>query len=571
MAGTMRARKSPLARAQAHLQPIWQAKKRDVGPGHLFQLYYDETEEESQEQRKRNIIAPTPTRTYTYTDTYTYADITYADPPPPPPTCIRSLSRCISFGFFVFVFFVPSPFVSASASPPTSTTFSEFEPLLALSSASSLLFGDTSISPMGTLSWRRDEFKAALPCPSRRGVKSPVGTLSSRREEFKAAEPSMRGVKSPVGTLSSNRDEFKAAPPCIPPPPCAPPYPYASVGAVGVGTGVLKAGAGTLSDPGVGTLSDDAAYPLSPPVSEGVLASEVDISKRASPKAGMGSLHRKRGYRGPASGLRLRWRQGRRRRGARGGGLRSGGGGLVLESCSHFAVRDEGAEPDDSAASASSVLSPGASGMGDWSCGVFRSTSASAAASESRVDTEVVVGGKEDSRATLGCEGRRPEVAWGAEGWAEENEGEGGAMAEEVPRVHCHAEGVACGGRGAHENRETHGDMQQLLAGGTPSARLGMYDCALARSGSCGASSGVSGSRCAGNPPGTSGPGVPTGVCVTCPPRTSFMFSAHSLAGVCGSGPEEMVGTKLGREGWIAVILDYFHWLKQKIETRTRQ
>jgi hypothetical protein len=36
------------------------------------------------------------------------------------------------------------------------------------------------------------------------------------------------------------------------------------------------------------------------------------------------------------------------------------------------------------------------------------------------------------------------------------------------------------------------------------------------------------------------------------------MFSAHSLAGVCGSVPEEMVGTKLGGEGWIVVILDYF-------------
>jgi hypothetical protein len=56
---------------------------------------------------------------------------------------------------------------------------------------------------------------------------------------------------------------------------------------------------------------------------------------------------------------------------------------------------------------------------------VLRSTSASAAASESRVDTEG------DSRATPGCEGRRPEVARGAEGGGEENEGEGGAIAEE--------------------------------------------------------------------------------------------------------------------------------------------
>jgi hypothetical protein len=119
-----------------------------------------------------------------------------------------------------------------------------------------------------------------------------VGTLSSNRDEFKAAEPSMRGVKSPVGTLSSNRGEFKAAPPCIPAPPCAPPY--ASAGAVGVGTGVFKAGAGTLSDtePGVGMLSEEAAYPLSPPVSEGgtregVLASEVDIDEAASPKGGI--------------------------------------------------------------------------------------------------------------------------------------------------------------------------------------------------------------------------------------------------------------------------------------------
>jgi hypothetical protein len=85
-----------------------------------------------------------------------------------------------------------------------------------------------------------------------------------------------------------------------------------------------------------------------------------------------------------------------------------------------------------------------------------------------------------------------------------------------------------------------------------------MYDCALARSESCGASSGVSGSRCAGNPPGTSGPGVPTGVRVTCPPRTSLAFSAHSLAGVCGSAPDEMVGTKLGGEGWIVAILNDF-------------
>ncbi|KAJ7915755.1 hypothetical protein B0H13DRAFT_1871761 [Mycena leptocephala] len=34
--------------------------------------------------------------------------------------------------------------------------------------------------------------------------------------------------------------------------------------------------------------------------------------------------------------------------------------------------------------------------------------------------------------------------------------------------------------------------------------------------------------------------GSPTGVRVTCPPRTSLAFSAHSLAGVCGSAPEEM-------------------------------
>jgi hypothetical protein len=96
-------------------------------------------------------------------------------------------------------------------------------------------------------------------------------------------------------------------------------------------------------------------------------------------------------------------------------------------------------------------------------------------------------------------------------------------------------------------------------------ARLGMYDCALARSESCGACSTpgcTSGSRCAGNPPGTSGPGVPTGVRVTCPPRTSVAFSAHSLAGVCGSAPDEMVGTKLGGEGWIVVILDYFHSIR---------
>jgi hypothetical protein len=35
---------------------------------------------------------------------------TYADPPPPSPRCIRSLSRCISFGFYVSS--------SASCSPP---------------------------------------------------------------------------------------------------------------------------------------------------------------------------------------------------------------------------------------------------------------------------------------------------------------------------------------------------------------------------------------------------------------------------------------------------------------------
>ncbi|KAJ7922386.1 hypothetical protein B0H13DRAFT_2267501 [Mycena leptocephala] len=47
------------------------------------------------------------------------------------------------------------------------------------------------------------------------------------------------------------------------------------------------------------------------------------------------------------------------------------------------------------------------------------------------------------------------------------------------------------------------------------------------------------------NGPGAAGPGA-DGVRVTCPPRTSFMFSANSLAGVCGSAPEEMVGSKLG-------------------------
>jgi hypothetical protein len=85
--------------------------------------------------------------------------------------------------------------------------------------------------------------------------------------------------------------------------------------------------------------------------------------------------------------------------------------------------------------------------MGDWtSWGVFRSTSASAAASTSRVDADVVEGkadgkGDGDSRATPGCEGRRPEVARGLAvvgergGASEEDETEGqgerGAIAEE--------------------------------------------------------------------------------------------------------------------------------------------
>jgi hypothetical protein len=76
---------------------------------------------------------------------------------------------------------------------------------------------------------------------------------------------------------------------------------------------------------------------------------------------------------------------------------------------------------------------------------VFRSTSASAAASTSRVDADVVEGkadgkGDGDSRATPGCEGRRPEVARGLavvgeRGASEEDETEGqgerGAIAEE--------------------------------------------------------------------------------------------------------------------------------------------
>jgi hypothetical protein len=216
----------------------------------------------------------------------------------------------------------------------------------------------------------------------------------------------MRGVKSPVGTLSSNRDEFKAAPPCIPPPPCAPPYPYASVGAVGVGTGVLKAA-------GAGTLSDDAAYPPSPPVSEGVLTIDVDIDVDeagtpcgvlASPKAGIpnaagSGMGTARGV-GCTSPPRSRAGVGtcdegsaRATPGCEGRKPEVGRAcscvALALASALVLALRDEGAELDASAASASSVLSPGGSGMGDWtSWGVFRSASASAAVSAPRVDTE---------------------------------------------------------------------------------------------------------------------------------------------------------------------------------------
>ncbi|KAJ7792078.1 hypothetical protein B0H13DRAFT_2172671 [Mycena leptocephala] len=255
----------------------------------------------------------------------------------------------------------------------------------------------------------------------------------------------------------------------------------------------------------------------------------------------------------------------------RGGDLRSGGG--VLES---WMTPPRARGP---------MLSPNASGMGDCtSCGVFR------------VDADVVEGkrngkGDGDSRADAGV-ARGLAVVGERGGASEEDETEGqgerGAIAEEecpvcavvlkvspaedvgAIRLVSGVGGVvlweARGGHGGARDSDPEGAgmdsaNKRRYAGDSlrryafAVASEGMYDCAVASKVSCGAGSTLplvrskSGSRCAGKPPGTAGPGVPTGVRVTCPPRTSFMFSAHSLAGVCGSAPEEMVGTKLGGEG----------------------
>ncbi|KAJ7612048.1 hypothetical protein DFH06DRAFT_1243931 [Mycena polygramma] len=62
---------------------------------------------------------------------------------------------------------------------------------------------------------------------------------------------------------------------------------------------------------------------------------------------------------------------------------------------------------------------------------------------------------------------------------------------------------------------------------------------------------------CSRRPRGASGGSESIDVLVTCSWSMSFVLAAHSLAGVDGSAPEEMVGTSSGGDGPVVLILAF--------------